>query len=320
MSSLNVNKFCKMVFNEGSISTLIGLPGAGKTNLACTFMDMLTLRGYNIYTNINFFEETSISKAIAMHKLPKIKDLEYIPKNLQIHNVRSLSGLFIGLLSTEKNVTILDEAGIHASSGRATSSRVQAWKELAFIIRHLSSSLLLLAQSKKSVVPDLRETLVEFEMKVRQISPYDRMFTIATAVEKIDDYTNESRIVFEVADGDEYHRIPPTRYPFDSKDFPYFDMDIDLHKVLKSLKEYDSITVREDGNGIRAVQECMQNSQKNSTYLTTGKYAKKYGVSSAAVRNWIAKGMVDYIQTSGGRYRVKDVKPIYKTKNLNSVD
>jgi len=271
-------------------------------------MDMLTLRGYNIYTNINFFKEKVIPKAIKLNKIPDIPNFEYIPKNDRVHTIRSLSDLFIGLLTTEKNVTILDEAGIHASSGRATSKNVQNWKELAFIIRHLSSSLLLIAQSKKSVVPDLRETLVEFELRVRKVTPYDRMFTVATSVEKIDEYTGESTIAFEVAEGDEYHQIPPTRFPFDSKDFPYFDMDIDLHEALKGLKEFDSITVREHENGINVIKDL----RKETDYLTTGQYGKKYGVTSQTVVNWIKRGMLDYTRTHGGDYRVKDHKPRFE--------
>lgn len=305
MPSLNVDKFCKIVFNEGTISTLIGLPGAGKTNLASNFMDMLSLRGYNIYTNINFFKKEVIPKAKQLGKLPN--KIDYIPPHPTIHTIRSLSDLFIGLLTTEKNVTILDEAGIHASSGRATSKNVQNWKELAFIIRHLSSSLLLIAQSKKSVVPDLRETLVEFELRIRKITPYNHMFTIATSVEKIDDYTGESIIAFDVAEGDEYHNITLSRLPFDSKDFPYFDMDINLHEALKGLKQYDSITVREKENGINVIREL----QQQVDYLSTGQYGKKYGVTSKTVVDWINKGMVDAIKTAGGNYRVKDRKPFY---------
>jgi len=307
MPGFDVDKFCKIVFNEGVISTLIGLPGAGKTNLASNFIDMLSLRGYNIYTNINFFKKDVIPKAINLKKIPPPTNFDYIPAPSNIHTIRSLSEMFIGLLTTEKNVTILDEAGIHASSGRATSKNVQNWKELAFIIRHLSSSLLLIAQSKKSVVPDLRETLVEFELRVRQVNSYDRMFTVATSVEKIDEYTGESSIAFEVADGDEYHQIPPSRLPFDSKDFPYFDMDIDLHEALKGLKEYDSITVRENNNGIDVIRGL----QQQVDYLTTGQYGKKYGVTSKTVREWIKNDMVEYIKTAGGNYRVKDRKPVY---------
>lgn len=319
MANLDVDKLCKIVFHEGTISTLIGLPGAGKTNLASVFMDMLTLRGYNIYTNINFFDEKIIGKAINLGKIPKIPGHTYIPRNPSIHTIRSLSDLFIGLLTTEKNVTILDESGIHASSSRAMSKNVQNWKELAFIIRHLSSSLMLLAQSKKSIVPDLRETLVDFEMRVRKLSPRNRAFTIATSVEVIDDYTGESSIKFEVAEGDEYHNIPPTRFPFDSKDFPYFDMDIDLHEALKRLKEFDSITVREDDNGINVIKELKGEQIKEKQYLTTGEYSKKYKIHPSTIRRWIKEGIFNFKTVESARghgtfeYRILDV-PIEKNK------
>lgn len=312
MAQLNVDEFAKRVFAEGTISTLIGLPGSGKTNLAVDYMDIATLRGYNVYTNIGFFGVNDMEKACALNKL-SMKPEHYIPKNPQIHTVKSLSDLFIGLLTTERNLTIVDEGGIHMPSGRSTSAKVQTWKELAYIIRHLSSAEMILAQSKKSVVPDLRETLVEFEIKVRKLSDYDRMFTIATAIEKVDDYTGESSIAFEVAEGDEYHQIPPARYPFDSKDFPYFETDdIDIHDAFKALKEFNSITVREDNNGINAIMKLRGDKRTEVDYLSTRQYAKKYGAAMSTVRNWVKRGRVQYITTTGGYFKIRDKPPIHK--------
>ena len=233
------------MFAEGIISTLYGTPGSGKTNLAVVFMEYLVERGYHVYTNINFFQYSQIREAIAKHKLAK--GVYYKKKPDEVHIIGSISELLIGLLTTEKNVVILDETGIFGSSTAATSKKVRTLKELAFIIRHLSSALTLLAQSKGSIIPDLRSTLTEIEMRVRLLGKNWRIFTIATAVRRMNDDTGEEETVFEVAEGDEYGGVPQTSYPFDSKFLPVFDMDLDLTEALKRLGKYNSLDVMEYG-------------------------------------------------------------------------
>jgi hypothetical protein len=153
-------------------------------------------------------------------------------------------------LTTERNVVFLDETGIFGSSSAATSKKVRTLKELAFIIRHLSSALCLLAQSKGSIVPDLRSTLVEFEIRIYDLGYGHRMFTIATAVSKKDIISGEEIVEFEVAEGDEYHNIPPTHYPFDSKFLPAFDIDLDLSEAFKRLSKYNSVDVMKYGANV----------------------------------------------------------------------
>ena len=257
-TSLDEDRFVSLVFDEGVVSTLFGTPKAGKTNLAVVFMEMLVQLGYTVYTNINFFQFSQIKEAIAKHKLAK--GVYYHKKPDEIHIVTSMSEILIGLLTTEKNVVILDETGIFGSSTAATSKKVRSLKELTFIIRHLSSAIMFLAQSKGSIIPDLRSTLTEFEMRIRMISKWDRMFTVATAVRRMNDITGEEETVFEVAEGDEFHEVPQTMYPFDSKFLPVFDIDIDLTEALKRLGKYNSLDVMEVGAGI--VKELAKETQE----------------------------------------------------------
>ena len=307
--SLDEEKFVSLVFDEGVVSTLFGTPNAGKTNLAVVFMEMLVELGYNVYTNINFFVFSQVSEAIAKHKLAK--GVYYHKKPDEIHIVTSMSGLLIGLLTTEKNVVMLDEAGIFGSSTAATSKKVRSLKELAFIIRHLSAALLLLAQSKGSIVPDLRATLTEFEMRIRMISKWDRMFTVATAIRKMNDITGEEETVFEVAEGDEFHEVPQTMYPFDSKFLPVFDIDIDLTEALKRLGKYNSLDVMEVGAGIvKELAREMQDERDYKKKRKEKKVAKKKEPSSTS------KDMIrSELETSD--LTIREVAKKYKTSYQN---
>jgi len=258
-----------IIFHEGNISTIFGKPGSGKTNLATVFMEKLVELGFHVYTNINFFKYEQVGEAIRKRKLRYIKGHVYRKKPEEIHIITSVSELLIGLLTTEKNVVILDETGIFGSSATPNSKKVRSLKELAFIIRHLSASLCLLAQSKGSIVPDLRSTLVEFEIRIYDLGYGHRMMTIATAVSRKDIITGEEIVEFEVADGDEYHNIPPTHLPFDSKFLPAFDIDIDLTESLKRLSKYNSIDVMVHGAEIiRELVEENKNKKGSKSHAT----------------------------------------------------
>ena len=328
---LDVDKFIDITFREGVISTLIGLPEGGKSNLACNFIEMLVPRGYHVYTNIAFFDLSEVEEAMQKNKLAYVKDWKkwYRKVPPEVHTVRSLSELFIGLLSNEPNVAILDEAGIHAPSKRATGKEAVNWEMIAFIIRHLSSALCQLIQVKGSLTPALRSTLTQVEMKIRKLSERDRMFTIGTATEVIDDLTGESFIKFEVAEGDEFHYIEKTRYPYDGKDFPYFDMNLDLKETYKRL------STREDGTPINSleirrkvpgtdktlgqviIEELLEETNPKNTgirkhkLLTITEYARLKGVTYQTVRNWIIQGKLRAERTPGGSRRIhRDEEPI----------
>ncbi len=304
------DKFVLLVFREGVISTLIGLPEGGKSNLANKFMEFLVARGYDVYTNIGYFKRKDIPEAMEKGKLAYVKNWEdwYWEKPQAIHTVRSLSDLFIGLLTTERNTVVLDEAGIHISSKSTMSKEAKSWEQIAFIIRHLSSSFLLVTQEKTSITPTLREKIVQFEMKVRKYSNRNRAFTIATAVEFVDDFTGESSTRFEVAEADEYHYISKTHLPYDGKDIPYFDMDLDLTECYKRLSMRDdgspinSLEIRKGSLGINIIKQLKKEMSKstrvqtkkdmimteffNDTDLSLKGIAKKYDTTYQTVCNY----------------------------------
>lgn len=309
------DKFIDLVFHEGTISALYGLPEDGKTNLAGVFMEMLAERGYFTYTVIHFFDYSRISIAIEKEKLPKLPGGgRYLKKPDEVKVVNTVSELLIGLLSTEPNVCIIDESGIFASSALGTSKRVRLLKELAYIIRHFGSSLLLISQNKKSVVPALREDLVTYEMRIRKMGvrkDSSRMLSVATGVRVVDEFTGDERVKFEVAEGDEYYGIPLTKYPIDSKYTPDFDIeDIDIIEARRRLRGLDSVAVRENDAGANIIRELKRedgtdsDQKEGEQLMTVAEFARKKRVTKPTVIRWCNKKLIRFILTASGRYRI----------------
>ncbi|MCJ7570958.1 MAG: hypothetical protein MUO82_03655 [Candidatus Thermoplasmatota archaeon] len=157
-------------------------------------------------------------------------------------------------------------------------------------------------------------------MKVRKLSERDRMFTIGTAVESIDDFTGESVIKFEVAEGDEFHYISKTRYPYDGKDFPFFDMNLDLKEAYKRLSQAgNSLQIIKCAPGStkprgvevieRLLAEGIEDTDEGSGYLKVGAYAKKYRMNQDTARSMCDDGRVEFYTTDGGHRMVADKPP-----------
>lgn len=153
----------------------------------------------------------------------------------------------MGLMKYEKNLVVLDEAGIFASSSAATSKRVRTLKQLVYLIRHLNASILFIAQSRKSLVPELRENLVSYQLKVKKISTHNRSMTIYQPRE----YTNEDgEEEFDFVELETVYYMPSSQLPYDSKFLPVFKIDLSLEDLLDELADLDSMHVIEFGSDI----------------------------------------------------------------------
>jgi len=257
--------FISTIFHEGNINTLYGPPGAGKSNCACFFMEKAYDESFNIFTNIHFFDSKIVERAKEMNKLPK--NVKYRKKPDEIHVETCLSGLLIGLLENPKNIVVLDESGIFASSSAATSKKVRQLKELSYIIRHLNSSLLLIAQAKGSIVPDLRKTLVTYEMKIRKVTSKYRVLTIAKPMTYKSIETGEEDVRF--VEIDTIGGIPLSRLPWDGYFIPRFEFDIKLDDAFNRLGEYDSVTVLEKGPDVIRELQNEKKKKKKKKHETT---------------------------------------------------
>lgn len=246
--------FVEVVLGEGKINTLLGPPGSGKTNFANFLMERAIERNMTCLTNVNYFmTQEDISEAIARGFLPGGVEYLKIPKQLIV--VRKLSDLILSLLKTERNVVFLDEAALFASSTNPMSGKVRQVKELAYIIRHLQSSFILICQAKKSIAPDLRSTLVTYEMRIRKIRKSNyRVVKISEArIVKMGFNDDDEEIEFVAVD--EIGRIPLTRLPWDGYFLPKFEFDINLTEAFNRLGEYNSLEIRRNDLGISIVNE-----------------------------------------------------------------
>jgi hypothetical protein len=230
----------KVVLHEGNINTILDPPGTGKTNFSVFLMEQAVRYNINSATNIHFFKFKDIDRAIELGRLPQLPaGQEYIPVPKQIHTCTSLSETLLHILNGGKNAVFIDEAGIFAASTSPMDRMVKQIKELAFIIRHLNSSYNLIAQAKKSIAPDLRDTLLTYEFNLKKVSPKYRSVHIYRKSSVEDEETG--RASFQLIQ--KIGRIPLTRLPWDGYFIPKFDFDIDTHACWNALGDYDSIEV-----------------------------------------------------------------------------
>jgi len=236
--------FTEALCLEGVISILLGLPGAGKTNIATYLMQKAVEHGFTVYTNIHFFNFKDVPKAIKMGRLPPLHGIKYTPKPSEINTVTNISDLLLGLLKTSKNTTFIDEGGFFATSTMATSTKVRQIKELSYIIRHLNSSLVIIAQSKGSIVPDLRKTLVTYELTIDKISRQYRELSIRRAKPYTNSYGEKDIRTVEI---DRIGKVPMATIPWDGYFLPKFKFDIDLTEAFNELGEFNSVEVLKKG-------------------------------------------------------------------------
>jgi len=299
------------IFAEDKTIIVTGSKGDGKTNMAGVIKQTLVeLFGFDIWTNIHYFKFENIEKAKQIGKLADKPGHIYVPKPEQIHVVKNLSEVILGIVQSvhKGKVFVLDEAGIHADSSIATGKNTRTIKQLNRIIRHFDCCFIIITQTKGSVPPDLREKDVDYQFKIKK-TKRGYILEIGKKKVEVDEFTGEEKINFPTV---KKIRVPLCKYPLDGKFPTGFKIDIDLKEALDRLSEVeDSIEMMDGERGKEIILDMIQEKQKEEKWLTTGQYGKKHGVTSKTVREWIKKDMIEYIQTAGGNYRVKDIKPVY---------
>jgi len=236
------------VFKEGNIDTLLGPPDSGKSNLASVFAEMAISINYHVFTTMHYFKPERVDEAIIrgkLRRLPGGKQYHHVPAEL--HTVMSLGELFLGVLNPRlegfPKLTIIDEAILYASSKSANSNKTKTVEQLATLIRHLGSALLLITQVKGGLTPALREHIITYEIRI-ELRGSMRYFTIGYRTPVRDEF-EEEHIQFPVI-----HRgfgLPMTVFPLDSKYMPRFVFDMDLEEAFNRLGKYDSLEVLEHG-------------------------------------------------------------------------
>lgn len=295
----------KNIFGEDKTILITGSKGDGKSNLASVIQETLVeLLGFHIWTNEHFFGLKNIERAKKKKKLADIPGHVYIEKPQQIHVVKSLSEVLLGIVDSVPTgkVFLLDEAGIHADSSVATGKSTRTIKQLNRIIRHFECCFIILTQTKGSVPPDLREKDVDYHFKMKKYK-YGYILEIGKKRVESDEFTGEEKITFPTV---KKIRVPPTKYPYDGKFPTGFSVDIDLKEALDRLSEVeDSIEMMDKGFGKKIILEMIEEGKNgknrkkvktttkdsiktefyNDTKLTLKGLANKYKTSYQNVKN-----------------------------------
>lgn len=293
-----VNRF----FEDGNINTILGPPKEGKTNLAVYLCFNAIRYGYRSLSNIAMFKPQNIPKAIEkgwLHDIefqPIPKDFKYIPLASQ---------LILEAIKGDKNIVVIDEGGISASSSRALTETVVQFKFLGYSIRKIGACLIIIAQSKGSVVPVLRKDLVDYEVNVIKNDDDSRDFEVL----KSHRFYNQDKRDYDVTflQFDYLHNIPYTPIPYDTRHPGGFTWDIDLQEFYQTiaLSGYDSIEVREHIPQIiknMVAEKKMDEFLRRKKFMRSGTVAELFKVTTQTIRRWVEDGELNAIKDGKGNY------------------
>jgi len=208
----------------------------GKTNVAWLIIKQAIDLGFDIYTNNLFFEENEIDQAIKEGLLKEPRDY-YIPVPKQVHIVTKASELILGLYSTRKNITILDEAIFYASAKRSTSKSGRWLEGFTTQIGKLDSSLVLIIQIKSKLASMFKGELPYHELRVHKLSDGKRTVEI---------FFYEPGDAENIPPIDTWNDVPPSRYPFDSIAPGGLEWDINMESFINKVSKLNSLKIRKE--------------------------------------------------------------------------
>lgn len=284
--------FFSEVFSPGQLILITATMRAGKSNVANYIIEQAIPLGYDIYTNILYFDYDEIEEAIKEGILTQNKDwYRRVPP--EIHTVSKASELILGLFRTKKNITILDESLLFASGKKGVSKDIRWFEGLVTQIGKLDSSMGLIAQAKSKLATLLKQDLPSIEIKMHKISFSNRYCEI---------WFNPPQSSEEAEDSyklDEWRNIPASRYPYDHKAPAGFEWDINMEAFINKISKLNSLKTRKQVPKIIAEmlekknQKPVKTSKKdliksefyNNTKLTLRGLANKYKTSYQNIKN-----------------------------------
>jgi len=249
----------------GKLLTIWGQMRAGKSSLACDIMDKASNYGYNMYTNMHFFPKDRIQEAIDKDLL--LKGVFYKTKPQEIKTVLTGYDLLKNLTKTPSNIVVMDEMGLITPSSLHSTKQVRWFKSLVYTIGKLNASLILIGQDKGSIIPALRETLVNNEVRVYRQGKrrYADIYRL--------DRGNEKFIKRMTP-------ISPTKLPFDSKGLIKFEFDLDVMWVFNEFANYNSLDLVKKAPII--LDEARERFKEQNT-----KKPKKETKTDISFKNWL---------------------------------
>jgi len=231
--------FFKEALSTGKLLLITATMREGKSNVGSFIIENGVPLGYNFYTNLLFYNYDEIEDAIAEGILTQEKEY-YRRVPPEVHTITTMSELILGLNSTRKNITLLDEALLFAGSKKGVSKDIRWFEGLVTQIGKFDSSIALIAQAKSKLATLLKEDIPSYEIKVHKISFNNRYVEIwynpPQSVELPED-------PFKV---DEWGNIPASHYPYDHLAPAGFSYDIDMEDFVNRISKMKSLHVRKE--------------------------------------------------------------------------
>ena len=292
--------FWDVFFEDGNINTIIGRPKMGKTNVTVDMAFKAIEHGYTVLSNIIFFKPWNVERAQKKGWLDKKR---YLDKPENFKYVPIASKLILEASTTEKNIIIIDEAGTSASAYKALSNTAVQMRYLGYNIRKIGGCLIIIAQAKHSVVPDLREELVNFEVHIKRNDNGTRNLDILKRHEFYNSNKKEYDIDFKPYDTPE--GIPLASIPYDTKSTAGFIWDVNLYDIFYEivLRGYDAFEAKENLPNIiknLIAEKKIDEFMKKKHFMRTGSVAELLKVSDETVRNWANQGLLNCIKDMKG--------------------
>ena len=229
--------FFSEVLSPGRLLLITATMREGKSNVASYLIENGVPLGYNFYTNMLFYDLDELDEAIAEGILKQKKE-HYRRVPPEVHTITTMSELILGINSSRKNITLLDEALLFANSKKGTSKDIRWFEGLVTQIGKFDSSIGLIAQAKSKLATLLKEDIPSYELKVKKISYYNRYVEI---------WFNPPQSSGDAEDPykvDERGHIPPTRYPYDTYAPAGFEFDIDMEDFVNKISKMKTLIVR----------------------------------------------------------------------------
>lgn len=229
--------FFNTVLSPGSICLITATMRAGKSNLASYLMEKAIPLGFYIYTNLLFYSMNELKDAIGEGIL-KQKESYYRRVPPEVNTKTRMSELILGLNSTAKNLSILDEALLYASSKKGATKDMRWFEGYITQSGKFRTATVLIAQAKSKLATLVKQDLPTYELKVFKVSDDNRYVEIW--FNPPDDKSGFE----EPYKLDTWYNIPATKYPYDTFAPAGFEFDIDMERFINRISKMKTLEVR----------------------------------------------------------------------------
>lgn len=243
--------FFEDVLSPGMIALITATMRAGKSNIASFLIEMGVPLGYHFYTNLKFYDYDELDEAIKQKILTQEKDwYRRVPP--EVHTVDSYSELFLNLILTRPNITIIDEAIVVAGSKKGVSKDIRWFEDFVTQSGKFHTAVVLIAQAKGKLSTLIKEDLPNHEIKMYKIS-FNNRYAEVWFNPPEDDPEEPGKLRT-------WTDVPPSKYPYDHLAPGGFEPDLDIEQFLTRVGKLKSTQVKYEVPII--IQEMLQKNVK----------------------------------------------------------